>query len=119
MSRLTHKTDGKYYPSMSNIVRQENYDAPNYRALIHEKLGKLEDLEEELGCPLEVVIEALIEGITFEHRGFNLRSNDIHLFYFNNKWIMRVYAFIQGYGSNVYDLELKDYGKIWWLKGEK
>lgn len=82
-------------------------------------IEKYWDLEEELGCPLEVVFKGLKEGITFEHRGANLRSDDIRLFYFNHKWIMRVYAFIQGYGSNAYDLELNNYGKTWWIKGEK
>lgn len=47
MSRLTNKNNGKYYPNMNNLVQQKNYDAPNYRALIHEKLGKLEDLLEK------------------------------------------------------------------------
>lgn len=76
-------------------------------------------LSEELGCPLEVVFKMLENGITFEHEGVNLRSDSIHLFYFNHKWNMRAYAFIQGYGSNAYDFELKNYGKTWWLKGEK
>lgn len=75
-------------------------------------------LSEELGCPFEVVFKALANGITFEHKGVNLSSNDIHLFYFNHRWIMRVYAFIQGCGSNAYDRDLKDYQKTWWLKGE-
>lgn len=82
-------------------------------------IEKYWELEEELGCPLEVVFKVLKNGITFEHKGVNLISNDIHLFYFNHRWILRVYAFIQGYGSDIFDFELKDYQKTWWLKGEK
>ena len=47
MSRLTEKCDGGYtyveYGTEEKIVN---------------KLGKLEDLEEELGCPLEVLVKA-------------------------------------------------------------
>lgn len=44
-----------------------NYAVPNHNEFhtataIANKLGKLEDLEEELGCPLEVVIEHINES---------------------------------------------------------
>lgn len=51
MSRLTEKNkfDIHYSISISKNLLQSAYD----------KLGKLEDLEEEIGCPLEVVFKAL------------------------------------------------------------
>ena len=37
---------------------------------IIQKLGKLEDLEEQLGCPLEVMFKALDEGIIINEEGY-------------------------------------------------
>lgn len=72
------------------------------------KLGKLEDLEEQLGCPLEVVFKALEEGIiinnTLEKSPSLLKLNSI------NKWCFEMRAEIYF---------LSDYQKTWWLKGEK
>lgn len=114
MSRLTNKNKGKYYPNMNNIVQQKNYDAPNYRALIHEKLGKLEDLEEELGCPLEVVFKVLKgEKILFKNEEY----------YGSLRWNFYTNGFVFDLNTNTeitnFYLKTNDYGKEWWLKGEK
>jgi hypothetical protein len=102
MSRLTEKNkfDAHYGISISKNLLQNAYD----------KLGKLEDLEEQLGCPLEVFVKALKNGIyyddKFEHPVFildkdNFKTKDYHLLVT---------------GTIVY---LKDYKKTWWLKKDK
>jgi hypothetical protein len=78
------------------------------------KLGKLEDIEEELGCSLEVIFKALKDGIidieNQEHRHIHLRDNGTYVF--PNGWIFHTYHF-------TYEFKLSDYQKTWWLKGEK
>lgn len=94
------------------------------------KLGVLEDLEEQLGCPLEVVFQALIEGAYFK----NLQTQQIDFFYnididlhYDDLYTPGITSTIKDYWSNdeLYfsvnksDYFVKDYGKTWFLKGEK
>lgn len=61
MGRLTHKVDGKYYPSMNNLVQEKDYQSSNYRGLIHEKLGRIEDLMENYGIESVEELELIIK----------------------------------------------------------
>lgn len=61
MGRLTHKVDGKYYPSMNNLVQEKDYQSSNYRGLIHEKLGRIEDLMENYGIESVEELEIIIK----------------------------------------------------------
>lgn len=79
------------------------------------KLGKLEDLEEELGCPLEVVFKALKEGIWVEEynsfekhnvRGIGLKG-------------LEVIDNLCSYGECDFTCYYKDYKKTWWLKEDR
>ena len=106
MNRLTNKADGKYYP----IMNQYGYD--NVRRDIYNKLGKLEDLEQDLGCPLDVVFKALKEGIVYEENNKFITDKCIalHFIAYEKEWAL------------IYDIDfmyshlLKDYKKTWWLK---
>ena len=53
MSRLTVKI-GEYYCSPDNETSLKP---------LYDKLGQLENLEDELGCPLDVVFKAIEDGI--------------------------------------------------------
>lgn len=71
------------------------------------KLGKLEDLEEQLGCTLEVVFKAVNYGI-YNKRGFRYKvilNEDV----------------LVAYPIDVYDesWELSNYKKTWWLEKDK
>lgn len=111
MSRLTEKKFLDNFKAIKNI-------SPNFVAskeeLMYEKLGKLEDLEEQIGCPLEVVFKALKNGIyveegTFEKydvRGIELRG-------------LSVISKICSYGECDFTCYYTDYKKIWWLKEDK
>ena len=84
------------------------------------KLGKLEDLEEQLGCPLEVITQALKEGIYYKFREDN--SNKL------NKMKVPMLRIIEGEycwicpkwtGAIWMNVKLKDYKNTWWLKEDK
>lgn len=114
MSRITEKNkfDTHYGISISKNLLQSAYD----------KLGKLEDLEEELGCPLEVVITPYF------------KRGKLEVFYRGKiREVIRVVAFEQAtrpymdvfYRDNekeqfkVKTIWLDDYKKTWWLKEDK
>jgi hypothetical protein len=66
MSRLTNKKLVNIEYGYVKTITKDEYrkqiaEAPSYKQL-YDKLGQLEDLEEELGCPLEFVIEQLRKG---------------------------------------------------------
>ena len=54
MNRLT-----KYEPSKDSMFPYKIKSNEILELDVIHKLGRLEDLEEELGCPLEVVFEAI------------------------------------------------------------
>lgn len=94
-------------------VKNDNRDWEKSSQNCINKLGKLEDLEEKLGCPLEVVFKALNEGIYIatEKIDFFLRPR----LYFSDDY--KNWCFEFAFGG--YVVHLKDYQKTWWLKGEK
>ena len=107
---------------------------------VHEvvtKLGKLEDLEEELGCPLEVLFKALNEGFLCEK--FVIKQDDYkdypekwkqwkkednnELQHIGNTkylkfdmWYKIIYF---SKGDTYMEIWLEDYKKTWWLKEDK
>ena len=101
MERCTHYDEKqKHYIRLSSRLAADN------------KLGKLEDLEEQLGCPLEVVVKALQNGIFYEDvancmkymvvdLSFNLEGDFVLYFDDEEHWLAR------------------NYNKTWWLKIDK
>ena len=119
MSRLTNKDDrGRYYTVEEKILIANEPVNPTTTWIVHnenrrygspiEKLGKLEDLEEEIGCPLEVVVKALKEGI-YQEDGGRRRFPFIEYNGATNK-------FFFGFGTYC---NVEDYGKEWFLKEDK
>lgn len=100
MSRLTEKNkfDTHYGISITKNLLQSAYD----------KLGQLEDLEEQLECPLEVVFKALKQDYVYTNVGKRGRlaigfyGDFLALFY--GKYEM---------------LRVSNYKKTWWLKEDK
>lgn len=96
MSRLTEKNkfDTHYGISISKNLLQSAYD----------KLGKLEDLEDELGCPLDVLEKAMQNGIyTNVYNGLCMVSR------YKDTLVV----------SDDYAVYIKDYKKTWWLKKDR
>ena len=122
MSRLTKKYDDGYVLPLDEI-KVEGY----LKAI--EKLGKLEDLEEELGYSLEFIFKVL-KSPKIYIEGMNVRSEYDDRFKFNakaNQYIINPYAidgkkpeflFVDRWDYG-YDLRMKDYKKTWWLKEDK
>lgn len=74
------------------------------------KLGKLEDLEEEIGCPIEVIFRALKDGIYSKDFREDITQRAVLMFWEDYGWILQTYSC---------DEYTKDYKKTWWLKEDK
>lgn len=78
-----------------------------------QKLGKLEDLEEQLGCPLEVVLKAVKQGKVWNGYTWLLCMK---LTFVNDYWVL---------SNGVYSVLLENYAKdarrcdSWWLKEDR
>lgn len=101
MSRLTHYD-----------AKQKQYIRLASRLAVDNKLGKLEDLEEQLGCPLEVVVEALKYGIycTNMPREELTKYFDLKLSNRYNEWYL---------GNDLMAVNIKYYKVLFWLKKDK
>ncbi len=107
MKRLTDKKALANFKAIKNI--NPNYVASN-EELIYAKLGKLEDLEEQIGCPLDILVRALKDGVYYNENFDNpvLVLNEDN-FEENNFRLIVI-------GTTLY---LKDYKKTWCLKEDK
>lgn len=117
---------------MSRLTYKENFDIPEYKLLkgrecqwrkklknenyelidkAINKLGKLEDLEEQLGCPLEVREQAFNNGFYDENGNHYICEHYVpYLKQMHTKGIMT---------HTEKRFRLKDYKKTWWLKKDK
>lgn len=103
MNRLTkHCQEGGW-------VINHTEDVENDKCNVVKKLGKLEDLEEELGCPLEVLnaesVMYIRDNETLEGSvyGINLQKKTIMI----------------GSAWSFLEKPLNQFGKTWWLKEDK
>ena len=99
MDRLTKKV-GENYCSQNG----DFYD-------LYNKLGKLEDLEEQLGCPLDVVFKATAQKKVFAGTCWLGKLSLEYISKDNEWWLTN--------GWTAYSVRLKDYKKTWWLKEDK
>ena len=118
MNRLTEKVKNtEDYIKLATKDKQEFIN----------KLGKLEDLEEQLGCPLEVVAQALSIGFYIDINKVEidppLENTTDELLLVNcpkdfrlNLWYERIEVASFGHYLEIY---LKDYKKTWWLKKDE
>ena len=141
MSRLTKKFEDNsgYTPIVNHPVRKEitlyDFEEEDYDCCV-EKLAQLEDIEDELGCPLDVVFRALNEGIVINEKGYvysaynNKKFNAEEDSYYDCLTLSKVgnYYFFEDINHPYGDPEcgsigccvrLSNYQKTWWLKGEK
>lgn len=111
MTRLTKKVGDNYCSQSGDF-----YD-------LYNKLGKLEDLEEEIGCPLEVLFKLAKQRHFYYEENEELHlinCFDIELFnnkiYFDSNWIDHDIE-LGDFGT--IELPFKDYGITWWLKKDR
>ena len=145
MNRLTRKSNGKDYCIYCSYIEQTNelfgrseelvtpdeyYKEEPYKAVdgyydedILVKLGKLEDLEEQLGCPLEVVLDIIIncEPIYYKtNEGVELKLQPMFMSNCGIKCNQWYYSCnLANSMPDEFMISFKDYQKTWWLKGEK
>lgn len=130
MERLTAKNKGNTPYNQTEYPYLAGADIND----IKNKLGKLEDIEEELGVSLEVLFKALKDGIWYKrsyeekHDGYSLvKYDDTKIYYENHVEICKYLnglrkihlylPFENGYNEGNYSL--KDYGVNWALTKEE
>lgn len=81
------------------------------------KLGEYEDLEEQIGCPLEVIIKAQInKKIYVNSEYYKDKTCEIEISKDNFFPNFEFKSFTDDY---MYDYYFKDYKKTWWLKEDR
>ena len=124
MSRLTKKNINGYDLVQNGEIYYVWWNDMTKKCVY--KLANFEDLEEELGCPLEVVFKVLKENISFQRK--DIITNEIHILegfdsyivYNKVRKIYELHTTFKAERNNwIANLDLKDYQKTWWLKGEK
>ena len=87
--------------------KQKQYIRLASRLAVDNKLGKLEDLEEQIGCSFLVVFEAIKNGI-YDKKGFHYT-------------VILDLDFLRAYPLDLFDekWQLSDYKNTWWLKEDK
>ena len=116
MERLTEKLDQPYvdlYDNRLNLYEPKGFSTDTQIGACIDKLGKLEDLEEKLGCPLEVLS-------SIYNNGFYVDILD----YVPPYRIYRIDIFkkeITFYDeeANCFSVKLCNYKKTWWLKEDR
>lgn len=108
MNRLTMK------------IRDGLYTAPNINSTddLKYKLGKYEDIEQELGIDLITLFKALKNGFYFKYKDKTLSSND---YFFQITTDLRdnwIFDIISDHLS-LLSTKVKDYGKTWALTKEE
>ncbi len=85
------------------------------------KLGKLEDLEEQLGCPLEVRCAVVPDSYIYTF-GTTMENQDVvtqrHIVTISKEGFTILYATATGKERKM-ELSWKAYKKTWWLRKDK
>lgn len=126
MNRLTRKIKGYYSVDLRTCLPMEYEQIENSNACV-DKLGKLEDIEEEIGIDFITLFKALKNGINvyYEDEERYQFHNNLRLEYHKTLGWGLVYI----YGCSCRDdmsmkldkefYELKGYGKTWALTREE
>ena len=137
MERLTYKLNAEeqkehrskyiqfeYLPIPDYDIEHGNYDRIT-TDMIYNKLGKLEDLEEQIGCPLEVIAKASQNGIWVKDKWQGIKhisSDDLNISIRNDDVIFQELYYedldsvMDTTGRRYYG---SDYKKTWWFKKYK
>lgn len=112
---------------MNRLITKDKYGwyNPIDHNAVCDKLYKLEELEEELDCPLEVVFKALK---THKVRAIHPINKNIEeavyvtLYYLGQRWCLGFNSLVWNEKErecDSWDLFLDDYKKTWWLSKTK
>lgn len=112
MSRLTNKL-GKEAGYNYVLNHREDFTENSYQVI--QKLGKLEDLEEELGCPLEVKCRVVTDSVIYDENGVEYKVVYIYKEHFDCE---NPFDNEMGY-CDLCAFDWVDYKETWWLKKDK
>ena len=115
MSRLTEKFSHNGFEYMAT-----GFGSNNPYAI--DKLGKLEDLEEQLGCPLEVIAHLVMyKPFYYEDENGNLHTIDSYELTNKNLIFYMSWKDYDIYLGETGDIEipLSDYKQCFWLREDK
>ena len=118
MNRLTYKLDEPIKTKYSNYEYNKNSKQKISNDMIFNKLGKLEDIEEEFGCPLDAIFKALkdrklmsINAISSEKPEITLGIYKIlGLMFDGENYVLYIYK-----GNDIMYVYTKDFVKTWVL----
>lgn len=118
-SRLTKKFNGEYYYKNATTIMFNN--EIEYNSI--QKLGKLEDLEEQLGCPLELVLDIIVNSIPIYYKtpeGVEIKLQPMFMSNCGIKCNQWYYSCnLANSKPDEFMISFEDYQKTWWLKGEQ
>lgn len=124
MSRLTRKAskqeliDSKYlFNYVDNSINPNPLCNPRKVSNVYDKLGKLEDLEEKYGLPLDVLVTLLDRYQYYDEDGHLKIIHSLDMYH--KQILIKKYENdddIYGYYEH---LNFKDYKVTWWLKEDK
>ena len=83
-------------------------------SILKEELARYKQLEEQLGCPLEVVVKALKIGIYTNLKNWN--REDLTKYFCLNLYKVENECYL---GNPIICVNLKDYKNTWFLKEDK
>ena len=118
MNRLTYKLDEPIKTKYSNYEYNKNSKQKISNDMIFNKLGKLEDIEEEFGCPLDIISKALknkklvlIHAVDSEKNKIAIEICKIlGLMFDGENYVLYIYK-----GNDVTYVYTKDFVKTWVL----
>lgn len=118
MSRLTFKVNDAYYVKEPRHLYEDTWE-------LVQELGKLEDIEDELGCPLDVAFKALkssFGGVKYKVEDEIIEGSLDNIYHSIGGYWMGEFC-PRGYILGTREqytktLHLKDYGKTWWLSSD-
>ena len=120
MNRLTKRDYEKWVQCNGYYNKKQ---AERLTQITH-KLGKLENLAEELGCPLDIFVSIMLGKI--DEIVINYADACGYEPLYEELTLAKVDGIIDGcihnclcIDTNMCEVPLKDYHKNWWLKGEK
>ena len=118
MNRLTYKLDEPIKTKYSNYEYNKNSKQKISNDMIFNKLGKLEDIEEEFGCLLDIICTALkyrklvlIHAVDSEKNKIAIEICKIlGLMFDGENYVLYIYK-----GNDVSYVYTKDFVKTWVL----
>ena len=121
MSRLTRRCVEKPYATRLYGAIDKACNDIDYLEKVYNKLGKLEDLEEEIGCPLDIRCKVVPDSYIYTF-GTSMENQDIvtrrKVITISKEGIYISYATVSGKERDM-TLSWEAYQKTWWLKQDR